>query len=259
MCQAGRHTVATSLDLRDGSGKKKIKISGEGRFKMQGLLSLSRTIDAINTWIGRNVAWLILVAVLISTVNAIIRKLFNISSNGWLEAQWVLFGAVFLLCSPWTLLSHEHIRIDIVNNLFPRWLKHWIDLFGHVFFLMPFALIMIIDGWPFFMESYRINEGSLNAGGLVQWPAKSLLVIGFTLLAIQGISEIIKRIALMRGLIPDTTHTGLGGGHGAAAEAEALRLLEQAKLDGLAPIALADPGPGTITGTIPLHGIKPKS
>jgi TRAP-type mannitol/chloroaromatic compound transport system permease small subunit len=222
---------------------------------MQGLLGLSRAIDAVNTKIGRNVAWLIVIAILISAINAIIRKLFNVSSNAWLEAQWVLFGAVFLLCSPWTLLSHEHIRIDIVNNLFPRWLKHWVDLFGHVFFLMPFCLIMIIDGWPFFTRSFLINEGSLNAGGLPQWPAKSLLFIGFTLLAIQGVSEIIKRIAIMRGLIPDTTHTGMGGGHGAAAEAEALRLLEQAKLDGLAPIALADPTPGVM----PLHGMKPKS
>jgi TRAP-type mannitol/chloroaromatic compound transport system permease small subunit len=219
---------------------------------MQALLGLSRAIDAINTRIGRNVAWLIVAAILISAVNAIIRKLFNVSSNAWLEAQWVLFGAVFLLCSPWTLLSHEHIRIDIVNNLFPRWLKHWIDLLGHVFFLMPFCLIMIIDGWPFFTASYNINEGSLNAGGLPQWPAKSLLVIGFTMLAIQGISEIIKRVAIMLGAIPDTTHTALGGGHGAAAEAEAARLLEQAKEDGIAPIAIIE------AATMPLHGLKSK-
>ena len=221
---------------------------------MQGLLGLSRAIDAMNTKIGRNVAWLIVVAILISAINAVIRKLFNVSSNAWLEAQWVLFGAVFLLCSPWTLLSHEHIRIDIINNLFPRWVKHWIDLLGHIFFLMPFCLIMIIDGWPFFLNSYAINEGSLNAGGLPQWPAKSLLVIGFFILAVQGISEIIKRIAIMRGAIPDTTHTALGGGHGAAAEAEAERLLEIAKQAGLAPIALAEP----VAGVIPLHGTKPK-
>jgi TRAP-type mannitol/chloroaromatic compound transport system permease small subunit len=209
-----------------------------------GLISISRAIDAVNTKIGRWVAWLILLAIMVSTVNAIIRKLFDISSNAWLELQWVLFGAVFLLCAPWTLLSQEHIRIDIVNNLFPRWLKHGIDLMGHVLFLMPFALIMMIDGWPFFTRSYNINEQSLNAGGLPQWPAKSLVVIGFTLLAIQGISEIIKRIAIMRGLIDDNTHTASDGGHAAAALAEAERLLKQAEADGIAPIAKTAPGHG---------------
>jgi TRAP-type mannitol/chloroaromatic compound transport system permease small subunit len=199
---------------------------------LQGLLKLSRAIDAINSKIGRNVAWLILLAILISTVNAIIRKLFNVSSNAWLEAQWVLFGAVFLMCSPWTLSSHEHIRIDIVNNLFPRWLKHWVDLLGHTLFLMPFALIMVIDGFPFFYRSFIINEQSLNAGGLAQWPSKFLVPMGFLLLAFQGVSEIIKRIAIMRGLIEDTTHTAEAGGHGAAAEAEAARLLKQAEADG---------------------------
>lgn len=206
---------------------------------MGGLISISRAIDAANTKIGRYVAWLILLAIAVSTVNAIVRKLFDMSSNAWLELQWVLFGAVFLLCAPWTLLSQEHIRIDIVNNLFPRWLKHAIDLMGHVLFLMPFAIIMIIDGWPFFTRSYNINEQSLNAGGLPQWPAKSLVVIGFTLLAIQGISEIIKRIAIMRGLIEDNTHTAHDGGHAAAALAEAERLLKQAEDDGIAPIAKA--------------------
>ncbi len=210
---------------------------------MGGLISLSRTIDAVNTAIGRYVAWLIVVAIGVSTVNAIIRKLFDMSSNAWLELQWVLFGAVFLLCSPWTLISQEHIRIDIVNSLLPQWLKHAIDLVGHVLFLMPFCLIMIIDGWPFFTRSYALNEQSLNAGGLPQWPAKSLVVIGFTLLAVQGISEIIKRIAIMRGDIEDTTHTSGDGGHAAAALAEAERLLKQAEADGLAPIT-----------TVPSHG-----
>lgn len=209
-----------------------------------GLISLSRMIDAVNTLIGRYVAWLILVAIGVSTINAIIRKLFDISSNSWLELQWVLFGAVFLLCSPWTVISQEHIRIDIVNNLFPRWLKQTIDLVGHVLFLMPFAIIMVIDGWPFFTRSYKINEQSLNAGGLPQWPAKSLVFIGFVLLAVQGISEIIKRIAIMRGLLEDNTHTAHDGGHAAAALAEAERLLKQAEADGIAPIAR----------TVPIHG-----
>jgi TRAP-type mannitol/chloroaromatic compound transport system permease small subunit len=214
---------------------------------VSGLISLSRAIDALNTRIGRYVAWLILLAILISTANAIVRKLFDVSSNAYLEMQWVLFGAVFLLCSPWTVISQEHIRIDIVNNLFPRWLKQWVDLVGHVLFLMPFAIIMVIDGWPFFTRSFNLNEQSLNAGGLPQWPAKFLVVAGFFLLAVQGVSEIIKRVAIMRGLIEDTTHTAHDGGHGAAAEAEAQRLLEQAKADGIAPIA----------ATIPLHGVDP--
>lgn len=214
---------------------------------MGGLLSVSRVIDQINTRIGRWVAWLILLAIVIATINAIIRKLFDVSSNAYLEMQWVLFSAVFLLCSPWTVISQEHIRIDIVNNLFPRWLKEWVDLIGHVLFLMPFALIMILNGWPFFARSYAINEQSLNAGGLPQWPAKFLVVFGFFLLAVQGVSEIIKRIAIMRGLIEDNTHTAQHGGHGAAAEAEARRLLEQAKADGIAPVAI----------TAPVHGPDP--
>lgn len=211
------------------------------------MLSISRLIDAINTRIGRWVAWLILAAIVISTINAIIRKLFDISSNAYLELQWVLFGAVFLLCAPWTVIAQEHIRIDIVNNLFPRWLKQWVDLLGHVLFLMPFALIMVTNGWPFFTRSYQINEQSLNAGGLPQWPAKFLVVFGFFLLAIQGVSEIIKRIAIMRGEMEDNTHTAHDGGHGAAAEAEARRLLEQAQADGIAPIAT----------TAPIHGVDP--
>lgn len=201
-------------------------------------------IDAVNTKIGRVVAWLILLAIAISTVNAIIRKLFDTSSNAWLEAQWVLFGAVFLLCAPWTLIAQEHIRIDIVNNLFPRWLKQGIDLMGHVLFLLPFCIVMVIDGWPFFTRSFVLNEQSLNAGGLPQWPAKSLVVIGFFLLAVQGVSEIIKRIAIMRGLIEDNTHTASDGGHAAAALAEAERLLKQAEADGIAPIAVKAPGQG---------------
>ena len=189
---------------------------------MTALLALSRVIDAVNSRIGRWVAWLIVVACAISATNAIVRKLFDTSSNAWLELQWVLFGAVFLMCAPWTLLANEHIRIDIVNNLLPKKARHWIEVVGHAFFTIPLCLIMILHSAPFFWASYRINEQSLNAGGLPQWPAKSLVLIGFTLLLFQGISELIKRIAVMRGLIPEfLTH----GGHHAAAEAEAERLL----------------------------------
>lgn len=170
---------------------------------MQSLLRLSQRIDAFTRWTGKRLAWLILVAIVISAVNAIIRKGFDVSSNAWLELQWVLFGIVFLLCSPWTLLDNEHIRIDIVNNLFSKRWRDIIDVIGHVFFLIPLCIVMIITGGPFFMRSVEVNEQSGNAGGLPQWPAKSLIIIGFAFLLVQGISELIKRIAVMRGLIPD--------------------------------------------------------
>ena len=174
---------------------------------MQSLLTLSRGIDAFTRWTGKRLAWLILLAVIVSAINAIIRKTFDTSSNSWLELQWVLFSIVFLLCSPWTLLDNEHIRIDIVNNMLPKRLRDSIDVMGHVFFLMPLCVVMIITGVPFFLRSMEINEQSGNAGGLPQWPAKSLIMIGFALLLAQGISELIKRIAVMRGLIPDP-HAG---------------------------------------------------
>jgi TRAP-type mannitol/chloroaromatic compound transport system permease small subunit len=164
---------------------------------------MSRGIDAFTRWVGKRLAWLILVAVVVSAVNATIRKVFDTSSNSWLELQWVLFSAVFLLCSPWTLLDNEHIRIDVVNQLLPKRVRDSIDIVGHVFFLLPLTLIMIVTGGPFFMRSYEINEQSGNAGGLPQWPAKSLIIIGFTFLLVQSLSELIKRIAVMRGLIPD--------------------------------------------------------
>jgi TRAP-type mannitol/chloroaromatic compound transport system permease small subunit len=167
------------------------------------LLPLARVIDAITRWLGKRVAWLILAAVVVSAANAVVRKTFSISSNSWLELQWVLFSIVFLLCSPWTLLANEHIRIDIVNNMLPRQVRNAIDVIGHAFFLLPLAIIMTIMGIPFFFTSYGINEQSGNAGGLPQWPAKSLVMIGFAFLLMQGISELIKRIAIMRDLISD--------------------------------------------------------
>ena len=170
---------------------------------LKALLPMTRVIDTVNTWLGKRLAWLILAAVVVSAVNASIRKVFDTSSNSWLELQWVLFSIVFLLCSPWTLLANEHIRIDIVNNLLPKRLRDTIDVVGHAFFLLPLAFIMIITGIPFFLRSYEINEQSGNAGGLPQWPSKALVMIAFTLLLFQGLSELIKRIAVMRNLIPD--------------------------------------------------------
>jgi TRAP-type mannitol/chloroaromatic compound transport system permease small subunit len=196
---------------------------------MRGLLALSRAIDAINFRIGKTLSWLILIVVIISATNATVRKLFDTSSNAWLELQWVLFGVIFLLCSPWTLLSNEHIRIDIVNGMLPKRWRDVIDVIGHVFFLLPLTIIMIVTSIPFFLRSFSLNEQSMNAGGLPQWPAKSLVLLGFFLLFLQGISELIKRVAVMRHLIPDP-YVAPGGAH-SAAEAEAERILAVAKTD----------------------------
>jgi TRAP-type mannitol/chloroaromatic compound transport system permease small subunit len=189
------------------------------------LLGVSRVIDAINFRIGKILAWLILAAVIVSAVNAIVRKVFDTSSNSWLELQWVLFGAVFLIVASWTLLENEHIRIDIVNSMFSQRTRNIIDIVGHAFFLLPLTIIMIITSYPFVMKSVLLNEQSMNAGGLPQWPAKMLILIGFTLLFFQAISELIKRIAVMMGLIPDPYHGA--GGLKAAAEAEVARLLAE--------------------------------
>jgi len=170
---------------------------------LKAFLPVSRFIDAMNTWIGKRLAWLILAAVVVSAVNATVRKIFDTSSNSLLELQWVLFSAVFLLCSPWTLLANEHIRIDIVNNLLPKRLRDSIDVVGHSIFLLPLTIVMMLTGVPFFMRSYEINEQSGNAGGLPQWPSKALIMIVFTFLLVQGLSELIKRLAVMRDLIPD--------------------------------------------------------
>jgi TRAP-type mannitol/chloroaromatic compound transport system permease small subunit len=179
---------------------------------MQGFLGLSRAIDMFNEKVGRALAWLILVAVIVSTVNAVIRKVFNVSSNAWLEAQWYLFGAVFLGCAAYTFLKNEHIRIDIVSSKMSQRYRNTIEIIGHVFFLIPLCLLMIYYGFPFFWASFRIGEMSTNAGGLIQWPAKLMIPVGFTMLLAQAISELIKRLAFMQGLIPDP-HGSKSGPH----------------------------------------------
>jgi TRAP-type mannitol/chloroaromatic compound transport system permease small subunit len=170
---------------------------------MEGPLALSRGIDRLNEFIGKSVSWLILLAILVSAANAVIRKVFDTSSNAWLELQWYLFGAAFMLAAAYTLKQNEHIRIDIVYGLFSRRVQHWIDLFGHVFFLMPFVTLMVFYFVPYVSLSFHSGEMSTNAGGLIVWPAKAILLVGFFLLALQGISEIIKKIAIMRSLIED--------------------------------------------------------
>lgn len=170
---------------------------------MGALLGVSRIIDAINTAVGKSAMWLTLIAVLVSATNAVVRKAFDMSSNGWLELQWYLFGAVFMLCAGYTLLKNEHIRIDVVAGMFSKRVRDWIDVCGHLFVLIPFCLLMIYDLWPFFWSSFVSKEMSPSPGGLIIWPAKGLILLGFILLLAQGVSELIKRIAVIRGLIPD--------------------------------------------------------
>ncbi|SCY73390.1 TRAP transporter small permease subunit [Paracoccus tibetensis] len=170
---------------------------------MNGLLALSRGIDRVTTVIGRSVAWLILLAIFVSAINAVVRKVFSMSSNAWLELQWYLYGGAFMLAAAWTLLENEHIRIDIIYGRWSRRAQHWIDVLGTVLFLLPFTAIMIWLVHPSLMRSWRAGEISMNAGGLIIWPAKAVLLAGFILLFVQGISELIKKIAVMRGLIED--------------------------------------------------------
>lgn len=172
---------------------------------MKGLLGISRVIDALNERVGRWLTWLVLAMVLISAGNAISRYLFNLSSNAWLELQWYLFAMVFLLCSGYTLLHNEHIRIDVVSSHFAPRTRAWIDLLGTVFFLLPVAIYIVYLSWPIFMNAWNSGEMSSNAGGLIRWPARLMIPVGFTLLSLQGVSELIKRIAFLLGVIPDPT------------------------------------------------------
>ena len=172
---------------------------------MAPLLSLSRLIDRGTEWIGRWLAWLVLAAVLISALNAAVRKLFNTSSNAYLEIQWYLFAAVFLLAAGYTMLRQEHVRIDVISGHFSKRTQIWIDVVGLTCFVLPLVYVVIHLSLPLAVRAYVMNEYSSNAGGLIRWPVFALLPLGFALLGIQAISELIKRIAFLRGLIPDPT------------------------------------------------------
>ena len=185
---------------------------------MQGLLTFSRTIDGINERIGKAAAWLILAAVLVSTINALFRYTLSISSNAWLELQWYLFAGTFLLCAPWTLKSNEHIRIDVVTGRFSPRVHAKIDIIGGLFFLIPMCIVILIAAVPYAWDSIISAEYSSNAGGLIIWPAKVLIPIAFMLLLLQGVSEVIKRFAFLNGLI-DGKEFEKTGGHGATPEA----------------------------------------
>ncbi|MGA7983680.1 MAG: TRAP transporter small permease subunit [Burkholderiales bacterium] len=170
---------------------------------MKLLLMLSRAIDWLNEQIGRTLMWLILAAVLVSAGNATSRYVLDMASNAWLELQWYLFSAVFLLCAGYTLRHNEHIRIDVVNSHLSARTQMWIDVFGLVFFLFPMAAIIMWLSWPIFVNAYVSGEVSTNAGGLIRWPARLMVPVGFFLLLLQGVSELIKRIAFLLGLIPN--------------------------------------------------------
>ncbi|MDL2336513.1 MAG: TRAP transporter small permease subunit [Pseudomonadota bacterium] len=170
------------------------------------VLALSRLIDRFNEAVGRSVAWLVLAAVLISAGNAIVRKLFNTSSNAFLEIQWYLFSAVFLLAAGHTLLRREHVRIDVLSGRWSKRAQAWIDVFGLVFFLFPLVSVVIGLSWPLLTRACLSGEMSSNAGGLIRWPVIALLPLGFTLLGAQGLSELIKRVAFLRGWLPEPMH-----------------------------------------------------
>jgi len=170
---------------------------------LNALLALSRAIDGFSERVGRTVCWLILAAVLISAANAVVRKAFNVSSNSFLEIQWYLFSVVFLFCAGYTLLRNQHVRIDVIAGRLSPQAQAWIDILGTLFFLLPMALTIMWLSWPVFVQAYVRHEVSTNAGGLLIWPARLLVPIGFFLLVIQGVSELIKRVAFLKGMIPD--------------------------------------------------------
>jgi TRAP-type mannitol/chloroaromatic compound transport system permease small subunit len=172
---------------------------------LQAFLKISRAIDWLNTQVGKYAIWLILASTVISGVNAVVRKVFNMSSNAYLEVQWYLFAASFLLAAGYTLLNNEHVRIDVVSSHLSKRGQIWIDIIGFTFFLTPICLAILWYGIPFFLQGLRSGEMSSNAGGLIRWPVYAMIPIGFILLLLQGVSELIKRIAFLQGLIEDPT------------------------------------------------------
>jgi TRAP-type mannitol/chloroaromatic compound transport system permease small subunit len=192
---------------------------------VQGLLSISKLIDSLNNRVGHLAYWLTLIAVLVSSGNATYLYVFGDSSNAWLELQWYLFSAVFLLCGGYALLHNAHVRIDVVYSRWSRRTQLYIDVFGTLFFLLPMVILTLYLSWPVFMNAFMSKEMSSNAGGLIVWPARLLLPVGFFLLLLQGISELIKRIAIIQGLIPDPA---LDAG-GPTAEEELARAIQEAR------------------------------
>lgn len=195
---------------------------------MRALLKFSNAVDWLNAQIGKYVIWLILASTVISGVNAVIRKAFNMSSNAFLEVQWYLFAASFLIAAGYTLLQGEHVKIDVISSRLSKRGQIWIDIIGFAFFLTPVCFAILYYGIPFFLQGYRSGEVSANAGGLIRWPVYAMIPLGFGLLMLQGWSELIKRIAFLKGLIEDPT---LKKAEKTAEEelAEAIRRLAESK------------------------------
>ncbi len=195
---------------------------------MNGLLKFSKGVDWLNTQVGKYVIWLILASTVISGVNAVVRKTFDMSSNAYLEVQWYLFAAAFLLAAGYTLLNGEHVKIDVISGKLSKRAQIWIDVFGFVVFLTPMCLAILWYGIPFFLKGLYSGEMSSNAGGLIRWPVYLMMPLGFGLLLLQGLSELIKRVAFLKGLIEDPTAKKL---EKTAEEelAEAIRNLAQSK------------------------------
>ena len=204
---------------------------------MNAMLALSRAIDAITERVGRVVYWLVLIVVLISAANAIVRKLFNYSSNAYLEIQWYLFSVIFLFGAGYTLLRNEHVRIDIITGRLSARAQNWIDVVGIVLFLWPMSFVIMWLSWPLFVDSLARHEVSSNAGGLLIWPARLMMPIGFALLIMQSVSELIKRIAFLRGRIPDPLqkHGGKSAEEELAEEIARQRGMDAPVLDGKNP------------------------
>ena len=204
---------------------------------MNAMLALSRAIDAITERVGRFVYWLVLIVVLISASNAIVRKLFNYSSNAYLEIQWYLFSVIFLFGAGYTLLRNEHVRIDIISGRLSARAQNWIDVVGIVLFLWPMSFVIMWMSWPLFVDSLARHEVSSNAGGLLIWPARLMMPIGFALLIMQSVSELIKRIAFLRGRIPDPLqkHGGKSAEEELAEEIARQRGMDTPALDGKNP------------------------
>ncbi len=195
---------------------------------MKALLQFSRAVDWLNGLIGKHVIWLILASTVISGINAVVRKAFNVGSNAFLEVQWYLFAASFLIASAYTLLNGEHVKIDVVYSRFSKRTQTCIDIFGFLCFLTPVCVAFLTYGIPFFVKGFQSGEMSTNAGGLIRWPVYALIPLGFSLLLLQGWSELIKRVAFLMGLIDDPTAKAVA----MTAEeelAEAIRLAAEAK------------------------------
>ena len=163
------------------------------------LLPLSRAIDKLGEWLGVIASWLVLLACLVSAINATVRYLISYSSNAWLELQWYMFAGMVLLGAAYTLKVNEHVRVDLIYGAISDRARHWIDLLGGAIFLTPMCLVMIWFTWPWFVQAWTLNESSSNAGGLIRWPVILLLPVGFALILLQGFSEMIKRAAALRG------------------------------------------------------------